>query len=264
MMTKNRRIFLSKLEGFKKVKVEGNFHLDGYLILRSFFDANEIAHMYKTIRQDEVSTLSKIKNLLEIEQFDKSDVAIEANSFKYLKHANFWFKDISKLINLSLMRRVGEIIGENNYITRLELHQKFPGISGTPPHQDNFYFGLDLDKNLALTAYIALNNQTEQQGGLGFYRGSHLKTYNHHKSSAIGFSSGINKDDLKELDFYNPNFSAGDVVLHHCNIVHEAATNDSLITRSNIAIRFYPSNPQYDIELKRKYQEFLSQSSRVS
>ena len=255
---------MSKLDEFKKVEVEGDFHLDGYLILRSFFDANEIAHIYDAIRQDEVSTLSKIRNLLEIGQFDKSDVAIEANSFKYLKYANFWFKDISKLINLSLITRVGKLIGENDYITGLELHQKFPGISGTPPHQDNFYFGLDLKKNLALTAYIALNEQAGEQGGLGFYSGSHLKVFNHHKSNAIGFSSGINKADLKGLELYTPNFFPGDVVLHHCNIVHEAKANNSLNIRSNIAIRFYPSNPQYDIELKRKYQDFLSQSSRFS
>ena len=93
---------------------------------------------------------------------------------------------------------------------------------------------------------------------------SDLKTYNHHKSSAIGFSSGINKDDLKELDFYNPNFSAGDVVLHHCNIVHEAKANNSVKIRSNIAIRSYPSSLQYDNELKKKYQDFISQSSRFS
>ena len=109
-----------------------------------------------------------------------------------------------------------------------------------------------------------MNEQTEEQGGLGFYPGSHLKGFNHHKSSAIGFSSGINKADLKELELYTPNLFPGDVILHHCNIVHEAKANNSLNIRSNIAIRFYPSNPQYDIELKRKYQDFLSQSSRFS
>ena len=88
---------MSSLDEFQKVEVEGDFHLEGYLILRSFFDATEIAHIYDALRQDEVSTISKIKNLLKIGQFDKSDVAIEANSFKYLKHADFWFNDISKL-----------------------------------------------------------------------------------------------------------------------------------------------------------------------
>jgi ectoine hydroxylase-related dioxygenase (phytanoyl-CoA dioxygenase family) len=255
---------LSKLNALKKIEVEGDFHLDGYLILRSFFDANEITKIYNSIRLNEVTTLKKINNLLEMGQFNKSDLAIEGDSFKYLKHPNFWFKDISKLINLSLITRVGHLIGGNNYITGLELHQKFPGISGTPPHQDNFYFGFDLEKNLALTAYIALNEQNEQQGGLGFYPGSHLEVFEHHQSDAIGFSSGINKVDLKDLEVYNPNFLPGDVLLHHCNIVHEAKENTTSMIRSNIAIRFYPSCPKYDNEIQMKYKDFLSRSSRFS
>jgi ectoine hydroxylase-related dioxygenase (phytanoyl-CoA dioxygenase family) len=249
---------------FQKVEVEGDFHLEGYLILRSFFDDNEITKIYDALRKDEVSTISNINNLLKIGQFDKFDVAIESNSFKYLKYADFWFNGISKLKDLRLMTRVGRLIGDNNYLNRIELHQKFPGVSGTPPHQDNFYFGLDLEKNIACTAYIALNEQTEEQGGLGFYPASHLKNFNHHKSSAIGFSSGINNADLKGLELQNPHFFPGDVLLHHCNIVHEAKANSSLKIRSNIAIRFYPSQPQYNIELKRKYQDFISQSSRFS
>ena len=130
---------------FQKEEIEGDFNLEGYLILRSFFDANEITNIYDALRRDEVSIVSKINNLLKIGQFDKFDVAIEANSLKYLKHADFWFNNISKLINLRLMTRVGRLIGDNNYVNRLELHQKFPGVSGTPPHQGNFYFGLDLE-----------------------------------------------------------------------------------------------------------------------
>ena len=54
---------MSKLNEFKKVEVEGDFHLDGYLILRSFFDANEITKIYNSIRLNEVTTLKKINNL---------------------------------------------------------------------------------------------------------------------------------------------------------------------------------------------------------
>ena len=255
---------MAKLDESKKVIVEGDFLSEGYLILRSFFDAKEIAYIYDSLRKNEASTINKIKNLIDIGQFNKSDVGIESDSFKYLKHANVWFNDISKLINLRLMTEVAKLIGDQNYISSLELHQKFPGVSGTPPHQDNFYFGLDLEKNLSCTAYIALNEQTENQGGLGFYSGSHLKLFNHHKSKVIGFSSGINQEDLKDFDLYTPKFLPGDVVLHHCNIVHEAKANNSLSARSYIAIRILPSNPQYDNELKSKYLDFLSQSSRVS
>jgi ectoine hydroxylase-related dioxygenase (phytanoyl-CoA dioxygenase family) len=255
---------MDKLTESKKIKVEGNFLSEGYLILRSFFDAYEIESIYDALRKDEISTISKIKNLIDIGKFNTSDVGIDSNSLKYLKNANIWFHDLSKLINLSLMEEIGKVIGNQNYIKGLELHQKLPGVSGTPPHQDNFYFGLNLKKNITCTAYIALNEQTEDQGGLGFYVGSHLRVFDHHKSDVIGFSSGIEKEDLKDFSLYTPKFEPGDLVLHHCNIVHEAKANNSLSARSNIAIRIFPCNPDYDLELKSKYQDFLSQSSRVS
>ena len=99
---------------------------------------------------------------------------------------------------------------------------------------------------------------------MGFYPGSHLKVFDHHQSDAIGFSSGINKADLKDLEVYNPIFLPGDVLLHHCNIVHEAKENNTSMIRSNIAIRFYPSYPKYDNEIQMKYKDFLSKSSRFS
>lgn len=257
-------LFMANLDQLSKIKVEGDFLLDGYLIFRSFFDSNLISTIYDSIRRNEVTKINEIKKLIDFDNFSKSDVGIENESFKYLKHANIWFEDISKLINLSLMEQVGKVLGSQNYIKSLELHQKLPGVSGTPPHQDNFYFGLDLTKNLSCTAYIALNQQNEEQGGLGFYSGSHLSMFEHHKSDVIGFSSGINKEDLHDFKLYTPNFNPGDVVLHHCNIVHEAKANNSLNARSNIAIRIFPLSPQFDVNLKAKYQDFLSQSSRIS
>lgn len=243
---------------------ESKFFENGFAILRSFFDKNEIAYIYDAIRQNEYQNITKIKNLLKIGQFDESDVAIEENSLKYLKYADFWFNHISKIKSLRLMMKIGELISDNVYLDRLELHQKFPGVSGTPPHQDNFYFALDLEKNFACTAYIPLNEQTEEQGVLEVYPGSHLKVFDHKKSSAVGFSSEISKADLKEFKPYTTNLFPGDLLLFHCNTAHQAKANKSSIVRSNIAIRFYPSNPQYDYELKSKYQDFLSKSSRIS
>jgi hypothetical protein len=37
---------VSSLDEFQKVEVEGDFHVGDYLILRSFFDDNEITCIY--------------------------------------------------------------------------------------------------------------------------------------------------------------------------------------------------------------------------
>ena len=108
------------------------------------------------------------------------------------------FDLITVLINKPLFNILNSLINFNFYLDRIELHQKKPGTSITPPHQDNFYFGLDLKKNFALTAYVALNDQNEEMGSLGFYPGSNHENFNHHPSNVIGFSSGIDVKDLKD------------------------------------------------------------------
>ena len=40
--------------------------------------------------------------MIDFDNFSKSDVGIENESFKYLKHANIWFEDISKTRNLKI------------------------------------------------------------------------------------------------------------------------------------------------------------------
>ena len=42
---------MSILNDLKKIEVEGDFHQDGYMILRSLIDANEIANLYDSIRE---------------------------------------------------------------------------------------------------------------------------------------------------------------------------------------------------------------------
>ena len=95
------------------------------------------------------------------------------------------------------------------------------------------------------------------QDGLGFYPGSHLRNFEHYPSDTIGFSSGI-CDDMSDYEFIIPNFEPGDMVLLHCNVAHAAPQNSSADIRSNVAIRFFPQDAQYDEALKEKYLSFLN------
>ena len=110
---------------------------------------------------------------------------------------------------------------------------------------------------------MALDYQTEKQGGLGFYPGSHKLNIPHHKSDTVGFSSGISEMDLQSFEIYNPVFQPGDLVFHHCNIVHAAMNNSTEETRSNVAIRLFPAKPIFDEDLRRKYEIFKNSSKRV-
>ena len=243
---------MAKNRAISKKHVEGNIKRDGYSIFRSFFDYAEVQKIFESLRANEKSVVSKLK--LEISANpDLKGVAIENDSLKYLKNPNHWFPELKKLLQSKLFVLANELTGLDFYLNNFELHQKFPNTSGTPPHQDNFYFGLDLTKNFACTAYVALNKQTADQGSLGFYPASHLRSLEHHRSQNIGFSSGVEQDDLAEYQLYNPDFKPGDVLFHHCNIVHVAGQNTTRDVRSNVAIRLFPVNEIIDPALKEKY-----------
>ena len=239
-----------------------NLKKNGYLYYPNFYNNHLIEKAKNEFLFNERDVLDKVKSLNSYKTSKKHDYAIEKKSFKYLKHSNFWFSHLNFLINKSLFDTMNKLTNFDFYFDRMELHQKKPGVSITPPHQDNFYFGLDLKKNYALTAYIALNDQDGDMGGLGFYPGSNHKNYKHHSSKIIGFSSGINEKDLKDEKPFNPILKAGDLIIHHCNIVHYAKKNITDLTRMNIAIRILPSNPISDEKLKKIYATFREKSKR--
>ena len=236
-----------------------NLLKNGFIYLPNFYDKQLIDNAKQEIISKEKEIVDKIVD----KTFNKFDYGIENNSFKYLNHVNFWFKNTNVLINKSLFNILNSLINFNFYLDRIELHQKKPGTSITPPHQDNFYFGLDLKKNFALTAYVALNDQNDEMGSLGFYPGSNHENFNHHPSNVIGFSSGIDVKDLKDKIPINPILKAGDLLIHHCNIVHFAKKNISNIPRMNIALRIMPTNPKNDNYLKKIYNEFKIKSKRI-
>ncbi len=245
-----------------ETEIEGNFIDQGYAIHRQFFNEADIARLYQALRSGEVAAVEDLTTILAKDSKAKG-VALESGSIKYLKNPQVWFSDLTFLISSRLFELSNDMFDVDYYVSDFELHQKFPGTSGTPPHQDNFYFGLDLSKNFACTAYVALNYQSCDQGSLGFYPTSHKKNFDHHSSDTIGFSSGIILKDLADYDLITPELAPGDLIFHHCNIVHAAQPNQTEEIRSNIAIRLFPSAPIYDLKLKQKYRSFYSRSKRI-
>ena len=151
---------------------------------------------------------------------------------------------------------------EEIYLDAVELHQKMPGASLTPPHQDNFYFCLENGKSL--TAYIPLNEQSQTNGGLAVLPKSHLSDFPHYKSDVVGFSSGIEEKYLVDFDHSDYVLKLGDFSLHHCNIVHLAPPNDSKIPRVNIALRFRGVEDSVSKEKYARYLNFANKSTRIS
>jgi len=240
---------------------EGDLSSEGFVIFRNVVNRSTISKIDKEIQKKQQHIAKQLNTLIESSLIKKKGIAIEKNNIKYLKNPNVWFPSINKILELNVLSLAQSIVGNELYIDNIELHQKSPGLSNTPPHQDNFYFGLNLKKNIAVTLYFALNDQNKISGGLGFYPGSHKHQFKHFKSNVTAFSSGIKKRDLLKFKIYNPKLYAGDLVIHHCNIVHAATKNNSNFLRSNIAIRLYPKNPKFDRKIQNEYKNFTKSIS---
>ena len=186
---------------------------------------------------------------------------MEEGSLKYLKNANLFFPVLNKLISSNLHRVISDLLDDDVFIQTVELHQKFPGASETPPHQDNFYFCLKHGRSV--TAYIPLNAQTKDNGGLAVIPGSHFETLDHKSSKVIGFSSGITMTHELEKRVTHYTLVPGDLSVHHCNIIHLAPSNSSNVPRVNVAIRFQSISEEIDHERVMTYQAFLDQSTRT-
>jgi ectoine hydroxylase-related dioxygenase (phytanoyl-CoA dioxygenase family) len=239
------------------------FEDKGYIIKEQFFNSNEvITNCFNEILDTNDQVVETITDASMSSKFDQKTFAIESGNLKYLAHANIYFKSINRLITSSIQNYAKNLLGEDVYLDAVELHQKLPGASLTPPHQDNFYFCLENGKSL--TAYIPLNPQSEENGGLAVLPESHLVDFPHYKSNVVGFSSGIEES---HLDQYKPSgyvLNPGDISFHHCNIVHLAPPNNSNKPRVNIALRFKSVEDKISKEKHDRYLKFVNQSTRVS
>lgn len=239
-----------------------NYNLKGYLIKKKFFDVKLISAIYEEVTNEHFKVKSKLINYLDSNTIEKKNISIENGNIKYLKNPQIYFKSINYLVEAALFKLANNIVGENIFLNTIELHQKYPGASETPPHQDNFYFCLE--KGQALTAYIPLNDQSFENGALAVIPGSHKHDLDHRSSDVPGFSSGIDltEDQKNNIDHYS--LKTGDLSIHHCNIVHLAPANNSKIPRLNIAIRLRSLTDTTDVRRLEKYKRFRETSVRIA
>lgn len=235
---------------------------EGYLIKRNFFEIDLIRKIYTEVFEENDNVKNNLLKHLKQGFISKNDIAIENNKIKYLKNPQNYFNTVNLLIQSSLLNLVYELMDENVYVDTIEMHQKFPGASETPPHQDNFYFCLE--KGKSLTAYIPLNNQSSENGSLAVVPGSHKFDIDHTGSSVTGFSSGIELTEQQKNKIDHYELKAGDLSLHHCNIIHLAPANSSNVPRLNIAIRIKSFTDKIDKLRLERYNRLLNSSVRIS
>ena len=148
------------------------------------------------------------------------------------------------------------LLGTPVVLRGVELFNKPAGIGKpTPPHQDGYYFCLVPSQ--AVTLWFPLDPVSEENGCIRYVRGSHRKGIRPHRiSNILGFSQGLMdwgpEDEAAEVKALA---SPGDLLAHHCDMIHRADANPSRISRRALAIVYDAASSAIDEAARIRYRQ---------
>ena len=139
----------------------------------------------------------------------------------------------------ALVETVESIIGPGVAVHFSQVFFKPPEGGGPKPaHQDNFYFGPNDEEGL-VTAWIAFDDATLENGCLYFGEGSHRgPVYPHHTPADEPFNLHLPAEILARQPMTPAPVRRGGVSFHHGNTFHQSAPNLSAHWRRAIALHY--------------------------
>ncbi len=233
------------------------FMADGYIVLRGFLNAEEvaetranltrfIANVLPKLPREQVfyENLSQPDSLKQILQMYRHDAFFEGLFFE------------SKFEQVAEVLLGGPVVGQN-----MQYFNKPPIVGKpTPPHQDGYYFKLDPCE--ATTMWLALDEVDKENGCVRYVRGSnHWGMRPHGRTQTLGFSQGIT-DYGADADKANEVALAarpGDLLAHHAMTIHRADGNQSAVrTRRALGFIYYAERAKVDEVAQAAYQKRLA------
>jgi ectoine hydroxylase-related dioxygenase (phytanoyl-CoA dioxygenase family)/glycosyltransferase involved in cell wall biosynthesis len=135
---------------------------------------------------------------------------------------------------------------------------KYPGDDPTRPHQDAPF--LAYDDRRSVNAWVALGPVTPAHGALSYYQGS--QRLGLLREVDLGLDDDLLRDapELRDLTLLQAAAEPGDVVLHHCLVVHEAGPNRSGEDRLAYSVQYMPAGARYN---GREHEFFATAGLRV-
>jgi len=234
------------------------FDRDGYVALRGFLDAAEVAELHREFdrfRQDVLPRLPRDEVFYE----NLGDEGTLKQVQRLHEHDEFF----GRMMTEGKFRRVAEIVlGEPVTCQNMQYFNKPAGVGQpTPPHQDGYYFMLE--PCAAVTMWLALEDVDEETGCVRYVTGSHrLGIRAHARTNTLGFSQGIPdypcpNDRVHELAFPA---GPGDLLVHHALTIHRADGNSSSTrTRRALGFIYYAASARPDERAHAAYKARLAQ-----
>ena len=237
--------------------IVNKFNNDGYVKIKNFFTK-------KYINKSKINLQTYL---------EKQRVKSKKNSIHFAKKSNkinsvhnLKWSGIKKFQkNTKIIKIVSSLLNDKLSNFGAEVFAK-PAVVGmsVPIHQDNYYWNLNNAKGV--TVWIALDKSTKKNGALFYYKSSHkLGLLKHKNSYTPGSSQKLqNLRILKKYKKITPMLNAGDILIHHCLIVHGSKENSSSQDRTGLTIRYKASSSRIVQEVKKKYEKSLREQLRKS
>ena len=235
-------------------KAKAEFDENGYSILRSLIGEDEIVDINRNLDRY-IETIVPTIASSEVMYEDKSDPSTMFRLERMHEHDAYFNGMVTsdRFIDLA-----SQFLEDDIDPRGVELFGKAPRIGNeTPTHQDGYYFMLE--PPTAMTFWIALDRADEENGCMRYISGSHRKGVRPHAmSDVLGFSQGIvdfgpDEMALEQAAVVDP----GDVIAHHCMVVHRADANPSDRLRRALGFVYFGQNATVDKKASEAYQKEL-------
>jgi ectoine hydroxylase-related dioxygenase (phytanoyl-CoA dioxygenase family) len=226
---------------------------NGYLVVKSLFDPEELTDVIQRTNEivanpkqapDGISIGREGDTVTDKSSSEAQNQSIRALAF--LVRFDPIFHPIAKHPKLLSITR--GLIGPRIKVFRDQMLLKPPGGQAKPPHQDQSYFRVQPANDL-ITAWIALDEATDNNGCICYVPGSHTHgvfDITHDPERPVH-----HVPDTKNLDLPDPvacPVPAGSVIFHHGCTLHHSETNHTNTWRKALILHYATSDSHSERE----------------
>ncbi|BDF94622.1 phytanoyl-CoA dioxygenase family protein [Pseudoalteromonas haloplanktis] len=210
-----------------------DFHRDGYVIAKGYYDEQEIARLQHTAFNDD--------SLYERAWHKKDADGAVSKVCLWQKTGDDFYSMFSR--GRRLVDVCEKLIGEEVYHTSTKIMMKEPFVGGAWEwHQDFGYWHRDnyMLYPKAISCMVAINKATVENGCLQVLKGSHhLGRLDHSKTGdQKGACLEFVEEAMKYHELVNVELEPGDVLFFHCNLLHKSNQNRAAEPRWSMICAF--------------------------
>lgn len=232
--------------------IKSNFQKDGFAVVRSFLDQQEISQLDQEIARYINEVLPSVPRIHKVYESGWSG---PLKHFSRLElYDNFFQQFLSRPATLKL---VESCLGHSVEPITSEVFYKPAGV-GTPAalHQDNAYF--NCLPPYGLVVWIALDEVTLQNGAIHFTRGSHrLGNLLHDQTGNPLFGRALaTPPDPQQYPEIPALLKPGDATLHHFLTAHRSGPNQTDRNRRGFVLDYKAFDAAYDTQAQAEQQAY--------